>query len=172
MNSNIKINKGQIEDYAVQKAGDQTIDGLKNFTTSPGVPHADDLGSAVNLEQTRQEIFSKTNPINQALEDFEVAVDLNEQIAKTGSFTLDDSHHKATIFCNSSTSAINITVPDNLRADFVCFLFNQNTATVNVIGSGLAAIVAPDGVTLEYRKRGMIEQVMGSKNFLVTGEFS
>ncbi|MDR6969183.1 hypothetical protein J2X31_003210 [Flavobacterium arsenatis] len=172
MNSNIKIKKGQIEDYAVQKTGDQTISGRKNFTTSPRVPHATDPSSAVNLEQTREEIFTKFNPLNQTMEDFKIEIDTNEQIAKTANFTLSDSHHKVTIFCNSSTSTINITVPDNLRSDFVCFLFNQNTAVVNVIGSGLTTIVAPDGAILEHHKRGMIEQIMGSKNFLVTGEFS
>lgn len=172
MNSNIKIKKGQIEDYAVQKTGDQTIAGLKNFTTSPRVPHTGDPSSAVNLAQTREEISIKFNSLNQTIEDLKVEADGNEQLAKTANFTLDDSHHKVTIFCSSSTSTINITVPDNLRPDFVCFLFNQNTAVVNVIGSGLTTIVAPDGVILEHHKLGMIEQIMGSKNFLVTGEFS
>jgi len=106
------------------------------------------------------------------MEDFRIEIDLNKQMAKTANFTLDNSHHKVTIFCSSSTSTINITVPDSLRSDFVCFIFNQNTAVVNVIGSGQATIVAPDGAILEYNKRGMIEQIMGSKNFLVTGEFS
>ena len=172
MNSNIKIKKGQIEDYAVQKTGDQTVAGLKNFTTSPRVPHTGDPSSAVNLAQTREEISIKFNSLNQTIEDLKVEVDGNEQLAKTTNFTLDDSHHKVTIFCSSSTSTINITVPDSLRPDFVCFLFNQNTAVVNVIGSGLTTIVAPDGVILEHHRRGMIEQIMGSKNFLVTGEFS
>jgi len=172
MNSNIKIKKGQIEDYAVRKTGDETIDGKKNFTINPGVSHTEDLNSVVNLEQTRDEISLKFNPLNQAIDDLLVVVDLNEQIAKTTNFTLNDSHHKVTIFCSSSTSTINITVPDTLRPDFVCFLFNQNTAVLNVVGSGQAVLVAPEGTILEYRKRGMIEQIMGSKNFLVTGEFS
>ena len=172
MNSNIKIKKGQIEDYAVQITGDQIIGGRKNFTTGPYVPHTSDPSSAVNLEQTREEISTKFNPLNQTIEDFKIEADLNKQIAKTSNFTLNDSHHKVTIFCSSSTSTINITVPDSLRSDFVCFIFNQNTAVVNVIGSGLVTIVAPEGAILEYNKRGMIEQIMGSKNFLVTGEFS
>lgn len=172
MESKIKIKKEQIEDYAVQKTGDETIDGRKNFILSPRVPHTTDTSTAVNLEQTREEILTKFNPINQSVEDLLVAVELNEQIAKTANFTLDNSYHKATIFCNSPTSTINITVPDSLRPDFVCFLFNQNTATVNIVGTGTAALKAPEGFVLEHNRRGMIEQIMGSKTFLVTGEFS
>lgn len=63
MNSKIKIKKGQIEDYAVQKTGDQTIDGRKNFTTNPRVPHTSDPGSAINLEQAKGEITDKISEI-------------------------------------------------------------------------------------------------------------
>lgn len=172
MNSNIKIKKGQIEDYAVQKTGDQTIDGKKSFIINPKVSHTEDLEAVVNLKQAREEITAKLVPVGQTLEDLKADIDSNKQFAKTASFTLADSHHKATIFCSSPSSTINITVPETLRPDFVCFLFNQNTAVVNVIGSGLTIIVAPDGAILEHRKLGMVEHIMGSKNFLVTGEFS
>jgi len=62
MNSNIKIKKGQIEDYAVQKTGDQTISGRKNFTTSPHVPHTDDPSSAVNLQHQRGNLNKVQSP--------------------------------------------------------------------------------------------------------------
>ncbi len=56
MKSNIKIKKGQIEDYAVQKTGDQTIDGKKTFAINPLVPHTETPTAAVNLEQMRAEM--------------------------------------------------------------------------------------------------------------------
>jgi len=56
MNSNIKIKKGQIEDYAVQKTGDQTIDGQKTFIVNPQVSHTENPNAVVNLEQMRAEM--------------------------------------------------------------------------------------------------------------------
>ncbi|MFY0483071.1 hypothetical protein ACI6PS_10725 [Flavobacterium sp. PLA-1-15] len=58
MKSNIKIKKGQIEDYAVQKTGDQTIDGKKTFTTNPRVAHTETPSAVINLEQMRAEMTS------------------------------------------------------------------------------------------------------------------
>ncbi|MDR6969181.1 hypothetical protein J2X31_003208 [Flavobacterium arsenatis] len=51
MNSKIKIKKGQIEDYAVQKTGDEKLDGVKTFANSPVIPEATSKKQAVNLEQ-------------------------------------------------------------------------------------------------------------------------
>lgn len=63
MNSNIKIKKGQIEDYAVQKTGDQMIEGQKTFSINPRVSHTEVPNAVVNLEQMRAEM---ANTISEA----------------------------------------------------------------------------------------------------------
>jgi len=63
MDSNIKIKKGQIEDYAVQKNGNQTIDGKKTFTINSLVPHTETPTAMANAvsETTLDAVLSTGN---------------------------------------------------------------------------------------------------------------
>ncbi|MBL7868894.1 MAG: hypothetical protein JNM71_12840 [Flavobacterium lindanitolerans] len=100
-------------------------------------------------------------------------LDLNKQVLKTANFTLDNTMHKATIFCQSS-GTITVSIPDGLRVDFICLIYNIGTGNVIVVLAGTdQELITVDGaVVLETNKHGIIEQLLGQKKFIARGEYS
>lgn len=98
---------------------------------------------------------------------------MNKQLLKTSNIVLDNTMHKATIFCQSS-GTINVSIPDGLRSDFICLLYNIGTGNVIVALAGTdQELITVDGaVVLETNKHGIIEQMLGLKKFIARGEYS
>ncbi len=97
----------------------------------------------------------------------------NKQISKTTNFTLDNTMHKATIFCEAS-GTINVSIPNGLRADFICLLYNIGSGNVLPVlaGSGQTLVTNDGAIILEHNRHGIIEQLMGQNKFIVRGEYS
>lgn len=100
-------------------------------------------------------------------------LDQNKQILKTANFTIDNSMHMTTIFCEAP-GTINVSIPNGLRSDFICLLYNIGTGNVLPVlaGTGQQFITVDGAILLEANKHGIIEQLLGQNKFIARGEYS
>ena len=157
-------NDPRAHDLDEKLAGKSNVGHLHQQREIEGLPE--------KIEVIETEINGVTNTINGLVNNVS-DLDQNKQILKTANFTIDNSMHKTTIFCQAS-GTINVSIPNGLRRDFICLLYNIGTGNVLPVlaGTGQQFITVDSAILLEANKHGIIEQLLGQNKFIVRGEYS